>query len=304
MPNDHPVTVGLVTAFNPPEGLVLNCQALLRECTGVVVVDDGSDITDNSTFEALSALGCSVVRFESNRGIASALNAGVRHAQSLYQRLDFILTMDQDSLVEPGFVHALVEAANDAQSVGLKVGMVAPANVSGLPKRARTLSSGVTLGDEPVQSGLLIPIESLLAIGPFNERLFIDGVDSDFYLRAHEAGRVCVIAKDASLNHSLGQMVPASLGPFAITWQGRPMMVRTATSWRYYYIVRNRIFLFRQYRATQPWWAVRGVLMDLRHLLLVTVLAKGRRKRLAAAVLGARDGLRGRMGPSPLLKSQ
>ena len=304
MAPDRPVTIGLVTAFNPPEGLIPNCEALLRECSGVVVVDDGSDLSADSIFDALQALGCSVVRLRSNKGIASALNAGVKQAQSLYQRLDFILTMDQDSLIQPGFVRALEEAAENAQSTGVKVGMVAPANVSGLPKRARTLPNGVTLGDEPVQSGLLIPTGCLSAVGPFNERLFIDGVDSEFYLRAKAVGMVCIIAMGASLKHSLGQMVPASIGPMTIRWRGQPVMVRTAASWRYYYIVRNRIFLFRLYLPTQPYWAVRGALMDLRHLVLVTALANGRRVRLAAALRGVRDGVRGRMGPSPLSKSQ
>ena len=304
MGHRQPLTVGVVSVFNPPENLIRNCQALRAQCTDVVVVDDGSDVADEDVFQVLLALGCSVVRLQSNQGIASALNAGVRHARSLHNTPDFILTLDQDSLVEPGFVGALEDAAGAATLAGLKVGMVAPAEVSGLPNRARTVVDGITLGDEPVQSGLLVPIECLDEIGPFNERLFIDGVDSEFYLRAKAAGRVCVIAGGASLKHSLGQMVPAHLGPFPLRWRGRPLRVRTAASWRYYYIVRNRIYLFRRYLPTQPYWALRGLLLDARHVLLVTVLAPGRRARLAAALRGAKDGLQGRMGPSPLAKSQ
>lgn len=299
-----PATVAVVTVFNPPASLLTNCEALLRECSGVVVVDDGTKQPDDSSFDALRALGCSVVRLERNMGIAAALNAGVKHAKSLYPELDFVLTMDQDSLIQSGYVQALEKAAAIAQSSGLMVGMVAPAEVSGLPKRARTLPSGVTVGDEPVQSGLLIPSASLETVGPFNESLFIDGVDSEFYLRAKTAGLVCVIAKDAGLNHSLGQLVPARIGPLSLKWRGQPLLIRTAASWRYYYIVRNRIFLVRQYLPTQPYWALRGVVLDLRHLFLVSVLAEDRRARLSAAFRGAKDGFRGRLGPSPLSKTQ
>jgi len=208
--------------------------------------------------------------------------------------------MDQDSLVDPGFVRDLEKTAADAQSDGLKVGMVAPGHVSGLPSRARKKYKSVVIGDEPVQSGLLIPVTCVDAVGPFNEELFIDGVDSEFYLRAKAAGLNCIIAQDASLTHSLGAMVPASLGPLPIKWRGQPVMVRTAASWRYYFIVRNRILLCGRLFRTDPYWAVRGLLLDIRHLLLVSVLASGRGARLSAALRGCTDGIRGRTGASPM----
>lgn len=299
METQGPVTVGVVTAYNPPGSLARNCQALLQQCSSVIVVDDGSDRTDDGIFESLRALGCSVVRLERNQGIASALNAGVRLARSLHSKLDFILTMDQDSLVQPRFVRLLEKAARDAEAVGVSVGMVAPAEVSGLPKRARTMPDGVIVGDEPVQSGLLIPVASLDSIGPFDEGLFIDGVDSEFYLRAKAQKLVCVIAPEARLKHSLGTMVPASLGPLRITWGGKPLLVRTAAPWRYYFIIRNRVLLARRYAVTEPYWAIRGVLLDVRHLVLVSILAPGRLERLSSVLRGLRDGLRGRTGPKP-----
>lgn len=294
------VTVGVVSAFNPSNNLVRNCEALLMQCADVIVVDDGSSSPDESIFEAVSASGCSVLRLDTNSGIAAALNEGVRLARSSHPDLDFILTMDQDSRIEPGFVRNLEMTAADASSDGLKVGMVAPGRVSGLPSRARRKYKSVVIGDEPVQSGLLIPVICVDAIGPFNEELFIDGVDSEFYLRAKAAGWNCIIAQDASLMHSLGTLVPANLGPLPIQWRGQPLMVRTAASWRYYFIARNRILLCRRFFRTDPYWAVRGLLLDVRHLLLVSTLANGRWARLSAALRGCFDGIRGRTGPSPL----
>lgn len=292
-------TAAVVSTFNPHRNVLENCAALRDQCVDVVVVDDGSSAADESVYAELEGLGCTVLRLRQNSGIAAALNKGIALARSRNPSLAFILTMDQDSLVQPGFVRGLEEAAVAATDAGLNVGMVAPGKVSGLPRRVVRTHHGVTIGDEPVQSGLLIPIACLDAVGPFNEQLFIDGVDSEFYLRAKARKLHCIIALDCSLSHSLGTMVPAQLGPWRVRWRGRPLQVRVASPWRYYFIVRNRVLLAAKFARREPYWTVRGLFMDLRHLVIVSVLAPGRRPRLAAAREGLLDGLRRKSGPGP-----
>jgi len=293
------LTAAVVSTFNPHRNVLENCAALLDQCLDVVVVDDGSTAADESVYAELEALGCTILRLRQNSGIAAALNSGVALARSRHPSLAFVLTMDQDSLVQPGFVQGLEDAAGAATTAGLGVGMVAPGKVSGLPRRVVRTHQGVTIGDEPVQSGLLIPTSTLDAVGPFNEQLFIDGVDSEFYLRAKARQLQCVLALDCSLSHSLGTMVPARLGPWPVAWRGQPLQVRTASTWRYYFIVRNRVLLAARFARQEPYWTVRGLVTDLRHLAIVTILAPGRRQRLAAARKGLADGLRRKAGPGP-----
>ncbi|MGK3649367.1 glycosyltransferase [Pseudarthrobacter enclensis] len=293
------VTVAVVSAFNPQRGILENCAALLEQCAAVVVVDDGSNSPDNEIFAALELAGCIVHRLDKNTGIAAALNRGVEIARSINMHPRYILTMDQDSIIGPSFVHSLEKGAEAARKANLGVGMVAPGQVSGLPSRIRKNTSGVLVGDEPVQSGLLIPVECFDAVGAFREDLFIDGVDSDFYLRAKEQRLQCVVVPAAALSHSLGSMTTAGLGLWRPRWAGQPLMIRTAAPWRYYFIVRNRLLLSRAYAVKEPYWTVRGLLMDLRHLLIVSALADGRSARLGFALRGFWDGLRNVSGPMP-----
>jgi rhamnosyltransferase len=295
---DRSNTTAVVSTFNPPASTVANCGALLQQCAEVVVVDDGSSSDDQTIYDSLEALGCVVLRLPKNVGIAAALNSGVDTARKRRPGLEYILTMDQDSLVPAGYVALLEKAAAEARAV-VAVGMVAPGKVSGLPRRTRRNRNGVITGDEPVQSGLLIPVSTFEAVGGFDERLFIDGVDSDFYLRAKRKNLRCVIAPTAELKHSLGTMVPARVGPWRLSLNGKPILVRTAASWRYYFIMRNRILLARKYAFVEPFWTLRGVLLDVRHVLFVNALAPGRKERLAATIHGVQDGLRGRTGPRP-----
>jgi rhamnosyltransferase len=292
-------TVAVVSTFNPERNVVGNCVALLGQCAQVIVVDDGSTAADEEVYGELEAHGCILLRLKKNLGIAAALNRGVSLARSRHSGLAYILTMDQDSSIQPGFVHGLEEAADAADAAGIRVGMIAPGKVSGLPSRVIRTHRGVIIGDEPVQSGLLIPATCIDTVGPFNEDLFIDGVDSEFYLRAKAQGLQCIIAPDCALKHSLGAMIPASIGALRIKWRGQPLHVRTAASWRYYFIVRNRILLAKKFAGQELYWTLRGLLLDARHLLLVSALAPGRRERLVSAGTGLRDGLRGVSGPGP-----
>jgi rhamnosyltransferase len=295
---DRETCVGaVISAFNPGQQLLANVELLLGQLSWVVVVDDGSPLPPEDLYRELEARGAIVERLARNSGIAAALNRGVARLRPLLPAEGSIATFDQDSRVERGFVAALLRAARTGAEDGLRVGMVAPAVVTGLPHRGAKRVGRSTLSDEPVQSGLLIPLAVLDQIGGFREDLFIDGVDSEFYLRALDAGLSPLLAEDAKLSHSLGTLVPARLLGVPIRLGDAPLRVRTAAPWRYYYICRNRLLLIRSYGRRHPRWALRGILTDLRHLAIVSVLAPGRAGRLRNALAGVRDGIRGRSGP-------
>lgn len=286
----------VVSLYNPDDSVVDRCVALLDQARHVVVVDDGSTNDPAPVLAQLESLGAHVVRLERNCGIASALNAGIRAARQHPSNPSFILTMDQDSLLEPGYTDKLLTAYEVAISNGVSVGMVAPGLISGLPTRRRGKVRTTVLGGEPIQSGLLVPCTTLDALGLMMDELFIDGVDTEFYLRARNAGMESVLATDARLDHALGSMVTASVFGIEVAPAGRPLKIRTAASYRYYYIFRNRLLLVRKYCRSQPGWAIKGLLADYRHLAIVTALAPGRAERLGSALAGIRDGFLGTSG--------
>ena len=116
----------------------------------------------------------------------------------------------------------------------------------------------------------------------------IDGVDTDFYLRARDLGLACVVAPGTRLEHRLGQAI--ALG------EGRELPLLVASTFRYHYQWRNLVALLRRHARRHPAWAVRAVVRAVRHLAIVTVLAPGRLARLREAYAGLRAGLRGETG--------
>lgn len=291
-------TLAVVSTYAPTVDLLTGVKRLLDECAFVLVSDDGSP-SGSEVLDGAEALGATVLRATSNCGIAATLNRGIAAGLDAHPGVTFVITMDQDSVLETGYVEAVTRAHERARAVGLQVGMLTPDRISGIPRRRRAPRRGIALSGEPIQSGLAIPVDAWARLGPLREDFFIDGVDSEYFLRADDAGLLAVVATDAVITHLLGTMTRAQILGRPLAVRGRPIRVRTATHWRYYFIMRNRIHLVRTYGARHPWWAIKGLLADYRHLVLVSVLAPGRRARIAMAVHGVRAGLAGVTGPGP-----
>lgn len=296
-PQRTPRVAAVVSAFRPGPSLARVCASVAGQVDLVVVVDDGSGPAHEAAtavaLDACRASGALVVRHTDNRGIGAALNTGVEAARGRLDLTDgFVLTLDQDSAVPAGYVAALATAAAAATAHGMRVAMVGPEVVESIGSMvASRPADGPWPGREPIQSGLLVPVTALDVLGGFDAGLFIDGVDSEFYLRAVTRGWDVVVAPGTRLAHRLGsEHVVAGTGA---------RLVHAAT-FRYYYIARNRVVLLRRYARRAPAWCARAVLKDLRHLAVTTLAVPGRRARAAATLAGWRDGLRGVDGPRPI----
>ena len=287
----HPYCVAaVVTAYQPDASLLAALRSVAHQVTRVVVVDDGST-TAGPILDECAALGATVMRHDCNRGIAAALNTGVREARRADPGLTHVLTLDQDSVLPDGLVAGLVAAENAALDAGVPVGMTAPGTVATVTRRLTAGGAVFARGGEPIQSGLLVPVTTLDHVGGFDESLVIDGVDSDFWLRALDAGLVAVVAPGTTLEHRLGH--PVTLP------RGRELPIVVASEFRYFYQWRNLVRLVRRHGPRHPRWAIGAVVRALRHLVLVTLLASGRAGRLRRAAAGLRAGLSGHQGLAP-----
>ncbi|MEP6651404.1 MAG: glycosyltransferase [Lapillicoccus sp.] len=286
---DRPAVVAVVPAYQPGENLLDLVTSLAAQVTTVFVVDDGSA---SETVDAAAERGAQVVRHEDNRGIAAALNAGIRAALASKGTVA-ILTVDQDSEVQDGFVQVLLDAWERAERAGLRVGLVAPQHVTGLPDQSTGRHrGGVALGRAPIQSGQLVPVATLTQVGEFDEGLFIDGVDADFALRCLDAGLAVIVAEGVTLGHRLGDKHEVRLA-------GRTVTLTRSAPFRYYYLTRNRIRLVGRHARRHPGWAAGQLVGVVGHLGLVLAFGPDRGDRAREAWRGVREGVRGRTGARP-----
>jgi rhamnosyltransferase len=279
---DPSPVVAVVPAYRPGPHLLTLVDQLRAQVGRIVVVDDGGPAS-GAVLDAVAERGAEMVRHTSNRGIAAALNTGVRAALAS-GTVTAVLTVDQDSAVPDGYVAALRQAWEGAEAQGRRVGLVAPQHVGGLPDQVG--------GRPPIQSGQLLPAATWQRVGAFDERLFIDGVDADYALRCLDAGLAVVVAPGVTLGHHLGET-------YRVRFAGRTLTLTRSAPFRYYYLTRNRLRLVARHARKHPGWAAGQLVGVVGHLGLVIAFDPQRGPRARAAWHGLRDGVRGRTGARP-----
>lgn len=282
------VVTALVTWFHPSAEALEALEDAVAECTSVVVVDNTP--ADRPSLGDVADLppGVRLLRPGSNRGLAAALNLGVRHLPS---DTEAVLLLDQDSRVPPGMVAAL---SSHLRSTG--TGAAAPAPWDEL--EGRYLDPRTVLRPEVAQvtvaitSGLLVARQALEVVGPFREDFFVDAVDLDFCLRLRRAGWGLVQDRSVVLPHRLGETRWHRLLGCSIRASHHP-------DWRLYAGARNGTLLCRENVVSAPRWAVTQAALLVYWWLTVTCFEPPRRARSRLFLRGVVDGLRGapaRMG--------
>lgn len=293
-----------IVTYHPQIELLRDVVAAVRPQVGRVLIFDnaspGAEVA--ALFDELRAQGVQVLRSERNVGLGSAIN----HAARLAREAGFaqILLMDQDSLVGAGMVATLQRSLYELQAHGpvaavgpqfrdQRTGAVAPFVRIAFPLNRKLFGGpGQTVDcDFLITSGSLLPLDALDAVGGMDEGLFIDNVDIEWSSRAKYRGYKLYGVCDAHMQHRIGDLVAISgLLPAYKT------VVHSPT--RLYYMMRNRVLLYRRAEVPARWTA-----QDLPRLVLkfvgTAVFLKPRLGYLRAMLSGLRDGIAGRLGPMP-----
>lgn len=316
--------LAVVVCFNPNiAALKVALRATLGQVAAIVVVDNAS-----SNREAITALldevsqevdaekkdnpatkvGVSLLPQSKNTGLGSAHNVGIRFAQQ--HNFTHVLLLDQDSVPLAGMVSQLLDASHAKQAKAVKLSAVGATYLNadngsesffvrfGWLKFQRQYcgrrdQDGCLEADFLISSGCLISLAAINNVGYMDEGLFIDHVDTEWFLRAraskHKAFGVC----DAVMQHGLGEQTHrVSLRGLG---QTRERNVPQHKPFRYYYIFRNSVALYRRSYASALWkWN------DIQRLLLIAIMfgvVKAPRWENSKMMWrGIRDGLRGVSG--------
>ena len=225
---------------------VFNCLDLTRACIAsleetigrrddfeVIFADDASTDGTSDWLKSLPAPRYRFVRLESNCGYAAANNAAVKMARGRY-----LVLLNNDTVLLPGWLEAMIRVLVRAPQAGV-VGNVQREADSGLIDHLGVL---FTLGGYPVHAGkdsVSPPDEEYLQwpavtaaccamrrdlftqLGGFDEAFQNSYEDTDFCLKASEAGHQIYVANRSVIYHH----VSASPGRkdndvrnFAIFW--------------------------------------------------------------------------------------
>lgn len=274
--------VAVVAVFRPDDGFAERLARTAEQVDAVVVVDDGSGAAPPES------AGAEFISHGRNRGIAAALNTGIARAREL--DATHVLTLDQDTTLEDGYVATALGTLEAARET--RLGVAVADVINGTPSVPTWWSpEGIALAPEAIQSGMVVPLAVLDAVGGFDDDLFIDSVDREFCHRLRASGWAVAIARGAEIRHAIGERMPLRGGG---EYEWHP-------PFRQYYMVRNGIVVARRFRRSDP---------EQSNLLLrstwdesVKLIRNGPRrwKHALATGLGGVQGLFGSVGRIPRL---
>lgn len=219
---------------------------------------------------------------ENNRGIAAALNEGFR--QAVADGYQWVLTMDQDSILHTSELQLLMQEANDYPDFD-HTGLFSVCQVYGDPIRFRDRYEERLA---VMCSGNLVRTEAFTAVGGFREELFIDCVDDDFCLRLHRGGWKVIMTHRVRMEHHLGN-------GYVLTPIFHHRYLEHNT-FRHYYILRNLLYMWRDYPEARYFYS-KQLKKRIKRVLLYDF--HDRHAKLRQNWYAWRDYKKGIMGPNP-----
>lgn len=274
--NGMKILAGIVV-YNPEiQRLNSNLNAIIPQVDEVIVVKNGFSKKEQSVQKLIEENKLNVIQNEKNLGIAAALNQLLEYGQK--REFDWLITLDQDSIAPFNMVEIYNDYIEDT-----RIGIICPYICDLNNQRKKIIEQEVEVisnEEQVITSGSCINIKKAIQIGGFDERLFIDFVDTEFQKRMLLFGYNILRINKVCLVHEIGNIKVYSFFKFKIICSNHNPMRR-------YYQVRNRLYYKEKY------YGKRYVLKEKIRLLLgmikIVLFEKQKFKKIVATYKGFRD---------------
>lgn len=221
----------------------------------VIVVDNASS---DASVEAIRAAypNMTLIETGANLGFTGGNNVGIRYA--LERGADYILLLNNDTVVAPDFISILVETMENDPGLGVTGPMIyyysAPETIwsaGGAIDWTRGTTSMIGLNEEDKSQYGLSPraVDFVTGCALLARRAVWEqaGLLDDRFFMYYEEAEWCVRASRAGYSIRL---VPA-----AMIWHKISIDDRAASPRTYYYMTRNRLLFLSRTRAGYGTWA-------------------------------------------------
>ncbi len=226
--------------YNPEELHFQNLQTYATVVEKVFVVDnsDSPSIMLKRQLESISNIH--LISNNENKGVATALNEGIR--QAIKEGYNWILTMDQDSSWEEAQLKKYIEglySLPNAEHVAV-VGITYNTEEISTTQAIKSVNTVIT-------SGSIVNAAAFEEIGGYLDKLFIDEVDHEYCYRALTKGYNILLFEHIFLQHNLGKAIKVK------DLSGKKELQRNLHApFRLYYMVRNGRYVIKKYGKKFP----------------------------------------------------
>jgi rhamnosyltransferase len=231
----------IVILYHPDQNVVPNIQSYHPFVRHTYIFDNSEKENKDVTDQLRRLDNCTYQHDGGNKGIAARLNQGCHLARS--QGYANLLTMDQDSSFNTTNLQDYFKC------------------VDGYPARQQAAMFGVQTDSENqasghcharetkrlITSGSIVNLELFETLGGFDEKLFIDEVDTEYCFRAIVKGFHIIQFSNVFLYHSIGTV---SHHRSLKSMKSTPRSLHSPV--RLYYMARNYLYLRALYNKELP----------------------------------------------------
>ncbi|MEW6655471.1 MAG: glycosyltransferase family 2 protein [Aquificota bacterium] len=283
---------GVIVTYKPNLELLKQCiESLVYQCKKLHIIDNTPNgCLELETFKNYGNV--EIIYLKDNYGIAYTQNVGIKRA--LEENADYILLSDQDTVYPSDFVEKMLECFKEE-----KVAAAGPLFIDTHTGKLQFFVKKGLLGFKRIYpkqgkhkvlqliaSGTIINAKYLPDIGLMMEALFIDWVDMEWCWRAVKKGYKIIGNADVTILHQHGTD--------AVEIFSKSITLKT--SLRYYYTIRNGIYLALYSDVLNPYLRFLLFIKTVRNIFLFSILTKPVLKSLKYSLLGLCHGLIGKPG--------
>lgn len=281
----------LVIVFYKPDSEQVKNAINLSNNYNVIIVDNTPSPT-NYNFDSNIVL----ISLNDNVGIAKALNIGIEYAKSRVYK--YCLLLDQDSQPEGSLINSLASFYDNQNDIS-DIALVAPSyrdkalgvDAPFIQQNSFTMGRIPAVGERAINASYVISSGSLLNlscyddIGPMNEMLFIDFVDIEWCLRAHNKGYRVLGLPWLKMEHEIGDKPVRFIGKKYVNHS--PI--------RHYYYFRNVFMLLRMDHVPFQ-WKVSELLKYLPRYIVYATSTENKIEHIKYMSKGIYHGVLGKFG--------
>ena len=293
----------VVVTYHPDRmGLESLIHAIRFQVSQVVIIDNSfGEAPDIASY--LADEDIVYMALPENIGLASAQNLGIKWAKAM--GFSHILFLDQDGIPWKDMVRNMLNALMYLEKIGKRPAAVGPITID---LRTRNEFSFVNFNpfsskkkicrsqrrhpyvrtDFLMSSGMLAPLFVFTEAGMMDDRLFIDSVDMEWCFRAQYKGFSLYSICNAKLFHRLGdQVIPIGRGKLFNIYLHGPL--------RQYYMMRNRVLLYRRYYIPMI-WRIQDFFRMIIKIFFLIIFVSDRTDHLRMILNGLWDAIRLKTG--------
>lgn len=289
-------TCAILIAFNPNIKTFIDlCNSILLSNVNLIIVNNGSSIQLKDDQFVLN--NYKVINQKNNSGIANAQNIGIDYALK-NKNHEFFFFFDHDSLLSEDFFVNITKEYHSNREFDVMCPIVLDRsskaeypslliNKLGVTKKiygknARNILK-ISLG---ISSGMSARRNAIELVGRFKDEMFIDHVDTEWFLRARYTGFNIGLTNKAKIYHSIGEK----------SFSKATLNIHQHNNNRTYYQLRNTLLL-RNYSYVPKIFLISQFLRLILHKSFYIFFSENKIEYLRYIYMAIYDGILMNSGP-------